>query len=505
MHPSCADVCLLVEGAYPYVAGGVSSWLHDLIQAHPDTTFHLLSLVPDRSWHTPRYPLLPNVTGLSHVYLQDMQDGSKPDRKARKTLELLEAPLLALQADGGFENLRQILDILAAHPKTLGRHTLLNSPAAWQTLCNMYNRVLPESSFLNYFWTWRALFGGLFSCLTAPLPDARVYHAISTGYAGLVAARAKLQTGRPVMLTEHGIYNNERRIEIMMAEWLDEVEAATSEFGRGEDVKELRSIWMGVFSSYARATYTASDKIITLYPGNQSLQLRDGADPTKMCIVPNGIDLERFRASTVAPTRNSRLTIGLIGRVVPIKDIKTFVRACAKVKSQGIDFQAWIMGPTDEDEVYFSECRQLVEHLGIADVLIFCGRVRLEEYLPMLDLVILTSISEAQPLVILEAGAAGIPVIASDVGACRDMLLGAPDESPPLGAGGIVTPLVSPDATAEAIMTMLRDGDLRRQYGQALLRRVEQYYDKRHIDAIYREFYQELAGCNQPPVNEGIL
>ena len=45
------DVCLIIEGAYPYVPGGVSSWVHDLIKAQPELTFHLVALVAER---TPR-------------------------------------------------------------------------------------------------------------------------------------------------------------------------------------------------------------------------------------------------------------------------------------------------------------------------------------------------------------------------------------------------------------------------------------------------------------------
>ena len=40
-----ADICLILEGTYPYVAGGVSSWTHDLIRAQPDLSFHLLTLL----------------------------------------------------------------------------------------------------------------------------------------------------------------------------------------------------------------------------------------------------------------------------------------------------------------------------------------------------------------------------------------------------------------------------------------------------------------------------
>ena len=42
-----ADVCLLLEGTYPFVSGGVSSWVHSLLLAHPDLSFHLVCLTPD--------------------------------------------------------------------------------------------------------------------------------------------------------------------------------------------------------------------------------------------------------------------------------------------------------------------------------------------------------------------------------------------------------------------------------------------------------------------------
>jgi len=67
-----ADVCLLVEGTYPFVAGGVSSWVHDIIQGHPNLTFAVLNVgsYPD-SVVEPRYKLPPNVTGLHRVFCQE--------------------------------------------------------------------------------------------------------------------------------------------------------------------------------------------------------------------------------------------------------------------------------------------------------------------------------------------------------------------------------------------------------------------------------------------------
>lgn len=116
-----------------------------------------------------------------------------------------------------------------------------------------------------------------------------------------------------------------------------------------------------------------------------------------------------------------------------------------------------MVGPADEDARYGAECQDLVRHLGLDDCLRFTGPVAVDDYLPQLDVVVLTSISEAQPLVILEAGAAGIPSVATDVGACREMIYGSPTENPPLGPGGEVTPLANPTATAQAVARLLAD------------------------------------------------
>ena len=129
----------------------------------------------------------------------------------------------------------------------------------------------------------------------------------------------------------------------------------------------------------------------------------------------------------------------------------------------------------------------------------FTGRVRLEDYLPHIDAIALTSISEAQPLTVLEAGAAGIPSVVTDVGACQELILGRADEEPNLGPGGAVTPVASPTATAAALGRMVRDPDWRNRCGEAMRERVSRYYNKHVIDRIYGDLYRDLL--NDAPDN----
>ncbi|MFO0069510.1 MAG: GT4 family glycosyltransferase PelF, partial [Alphaproteobacteria bacterium] len=226
---------------------------------------------------------------------------------------------------------------------------------------------------------------------------------------------------------------------------------------------------------------------ITLFRANQKPQLEDGADPSKMLVIANGVNIGHYAALT--HPRSASATVALIGRVVPIKDIKTFLRACAIIKQEIPDFFAYILGPTDEDEGYYEECLTLVKLLGLDDHVEFTGRVAVEEYLLKIDLMVLTSISEAQPLVMLEAGAAGIPIVATDVGACREIIEGLPEESPALGAGGIVTPLASPVATAEAILTLLADPTRYEAASRAIKQRIAEYYNEGAQNQSYRNLY----------------
>jgi glycosyltransferase involved in cell wall biosynthesis len=331
------------------------------------------------------------------------------------------------------------------------------------------------------------LVGSLFSVLTGPLPNAGIYHAVSTGYAGMMAARAYLEKQRPVILTEHGIYTNERRIEISMADWM--YDDPTRGLNIETNQRALRDFWLDAFTSFSKICYQACNEIITLYSGNQILQKRDGAPPEKLRVVPNGIDYERFSAieSDPAPRRPA---VALIGRVVPIKDIKTFIRAVNLLKGHVPDVEALVLGPTEEDETYFQECLALVEHLELEDTVKFLGRVNIAEYLGKIDLIVLTSISEAQPLVILEAGAAGVPTIATDVGACSEMIYGQPEENPSLGEGGIVVPVAQPAAVAEAMAALLSNDNRLERCAATIRERVRTVYSKKAINDFYNHLYE---------------
>ena len=154
-----------------------------------------------------------------------------------------------------------------------------------------------------------------------------------------------------------------------------------------------------------------------------------------------------------------------------------------------------IAGPVDEDPDYFKECKSQVRLLGLENNLTFTGRVDVLELYKELDVVVLTSISEVQPLVILEANCCGIPCVATEVGSCRELLYGRTPKDMQLGQSGYVTPLSDPLATANAVIRLLTNSALRIQMGFSGRERVKRYYNIEDLNFIYNEIYQKyIAG-----------
>jgi len=366
---------------------------------------------------------------------------------------------------------------------------------AWKLLLEFYSPEENKDSFIDYFWTYRITHLPIFKILYTEIPKAKVYHAVSTGYAGLLGVMAKHLNQKPFLLTEHGIYSKERKIDIVQTEWI--YVPGEEQFRIQKDLGAFQKMWINLFEALARMAYVEADRVVTLFEGNRQLEIEQGADPQKTFIVPNGIDIETFSALKSDDTMNDEdaqrpFHIGFVGRVVPIKDIKTFLRACKIVVNHLPDIEISILGSQEEEPSYFRECQELVKLLGITGHVEFTGEVNVTEYYPKLDLIVLTSISEAQPLVILEANCAGIPVVATDVGACCELLEGRTEKDRAIGPSGIITGLADPADTAKAIITILTNDKLRHDMSMAGKKRVETFYREKDLHQRYKDIYEEF-------------
>ena len=496
------DICILVEGTYPYVSGGVSSWLHALISNLPEFTFSVVYLgsrpEPGRP---PHYRLPANVVSLGELFMHDPRWLRQPDASPRSSTlwQGLREFHQALAAGQGCDAAGLVQCLSAPHPHGLRGSDLLYAPESWDLLVERYHDRAPDSSFIDFFWTFRFTHLPLFYLLQAPLPRARLYHAVSAGYNGFLGGLAKIRTGAPLLLTEHGIYTREREIELAQSEWIYRPPQAGNLLN--QRLGFFQQWWIAMFRFITRFTYDCSDSIISITAANQRYQLQTGADPGKMMVIPNGIDVNRFSHVRESPRVDAdTFVVGFVGRVVSIKDVKTFIRAIKTASSVIPDLIAYIVGPTDEEPDYFAECQRLVELLELSQIVRFTGAADVREYYRQIDVLVLTSLSEAQPLVILEANCAGIPVVATEVGACRELLTGTTSEDQALGASGLLTPPASPHETARTLIQLWQDKELRERMSVAGQERVRRFYHQETLYAAYRGLYQQYLEAS--PIRE---
>jgi glycosyltransferase involved in cell wall biosynthesis len=503
LRAESADIALLLEGTFPYVAGGVSSWVNQIIRAFPEYRFAVVFIGSQPSdYGEMKYKLPDNVVHLECHYIHSPA-GKPPVRHQAgdpATYEMVER-LHAYFRSPTPEGEPVIGESLAALASSgsLSEESFLYSRASWDYTTDQYRRFSRDPSFIDYFWTIRVMHQPLWllSRIAEQMIPVKAYHTISTGYAGFLAAILKWKTGRPVILSEHGIYTKERKIDLFQSQWIkDNRDAFTKD---PAEIGYLRALWIRFFESLGRMCYSASDDIVALYETNRLRQVADGAEASRTRNIPNGIDLPRLAKLRALRPADPPPILCLLGRVVPIKDLKTFIRAMRTVVNRMPEAQGWIAGPEVEDPAYVAECRDLVESLGLADSVKFLGFQRIDALLPQVGLLVLSSISEALPLVVLEGYAAGVPVVTTDVGSCRQLVYGLPGEDAGFGAAGRVVGIADPTALATASLELLTDRAAWHEAQAAGIKRVERFYTQDLMFADYRALYRRAMDAPTVP------
>lgn len=420
-----------------------------------------------------RYELPSNIVSVKETFLDEYQrEQGEWGHRFRLTPKQREVMGALLGTDermdwvGLFELLRSEAFQVASD--------FLMSKDYFDILVKLCRERYDQVPFTEMFWTVRSMILPLFIGVRQEIPEADLYHSVSTGYAGVIGGLAKQLYGKPFILTEHGIYSREREEEIIKADWV-----------KGY----FKDLWIEYFYRLSSCAYDYADKVITLFNRNREIEIELGCDPNKIELIPNGVEIEDFQ-SIVRGEPDGAVRLGAIVRVVPIKDIKTMIHSFALVKQQVPRAELHIMGGTDEDREYYEECLQLVETLQVSDV-IFTGEVQVKERLGRMDLLLLSSISEGQPLAILEGLAAGLPFVTTDVGSCRELLEGLNDD---YGPAGYVIPVMHYEPYAAAIVRLCQNADLRIAMGRNGQKRVKSMYTKARFIEEYKKLYASLEG-----------
>lgn len=471
-------ICMVAEGNYPYVVGGVASWIHSIIQSFPNVEFLVLAIISNRSQSSQfSYQLPENVTEVHEIYLEDADWCLKKEKRKKARLKKDEYQALrslVLNQNIQWDRLFQLFS-----QKEFSLNDLLMGEDFLNVTKDCYYTQYHSAIFSDFLWTLRSIYLPLFLSIKNKIPKADLYHCVATGYSGVLGSMAKALYGCGLLVSEHGIYSREREEELIKAKWVQGI---------------YKNIWIDQFKKMSTVAYEKADKVTSLFEDARELQVELGCPKEKTIVTPNGISIEGFdQLSGKSDEEANIVNIGAVLRVTPIKDVKTLIRAFAFAKEKEPRLKLWIMGPTGEDEQYAKECFEMVDLMKIPDV-VFTGRINVKEYLGRMDLTILTSISEGQPLTILESYAAHKPVIATDVGNCRGLVYGEGDD---FGPAGIVTHIMNVEEIAQAMLEMAVHPEERRQMGENGHKRLMNHYLVDHMKNTYRNIYQEFAAAQQ--------
>jgi glycosyltransferase involved in cell wall biosynthesis len=213
-----------------------------------------------------------------------------------------------------------------------------------------------------------------------------------------------------------------------------------------------------------------SDRIVLVYNG---IEANSYSDPCRQSLREE-LNLE--------PTHR---LVGMVANVRQSKGYEFYVKACAKVCKD--DPHVTFLAIGDVNEQLAVPIKALHAQLSLGDRLRFLGfRSDVSEILKQLDIFVLASTSEGMPLSILEAMAAGNPVVASNCGGIPEML----DD----GRTGLLVPPADPDALSEAISGLLKDSACARRLGQAAREKFfKEFTVDRMIDQYERLYVSRLG------------
>ena len=471
-------ICLFLEGSYPHVTGGVSTWAQMLIKNMPEFEFIIYSIGAEEKYRgSYKYKLPENVTLIREVFIDEML---KERGRYGKRYRLRKDEIINLKNLITGEKVEwSCIFNLMAQRRIRNIMDFFMSYNFFDILKEAYEEKFHSTPFTEFFWTIRSMLIPIFFILKSELPKADIYHSAANGYAGLFASMAKFIYKKPFLLTEHGIYSREREEEIIKSVW-----------ARGY----FKDMWIKFFYNICSGVYEFSDEVFTLFEKNREIEIELGCLEEKISIVPNGIDIEEFRGKEdYARKKDSDddiINIATITRIVPIKDIKTMIHSFAHVKKSVKNAKFYIIGPIDEDVQYYEECKKLAGRLEL-DNLTFTGKADIRNYLKDMDILVMTSISEGQPFVILEGMAAKKPFVTTDVGGCSELLFGNNDG---FGEAGLIEPVMDIEKISIAIIKLCRDGDLRKEMGENGFKRVSALYNYRNCVKSYKDAYKKLLG-----------
>jgi glycosyltransferase involved in cell wall biosynthesis len=229
---------------------------------------------------------------------------------------------------------------------------------------------------------------------------------------------------------------------------------------------------------------------------NDYLNLRV-SEPGNTSVIHSGVDVHQFIEAAKQRARKRKelgiapdaLLIGYVGWLIPIKGVTYLVSAMAKVLEQHPESMLVLVGKGDDKGGEEIKLKEQVERAGLADKVRFLGwRSDVDEIMGCFDIFVLPSLNEGMGRVLVEAMAAGLPIVASRVGGIPDLIKD--------GQNGLLVPPKDASALENAISTLFEDKEKRKRMGEAGTKMCRQYSAEAmvaQIDNLYKKLLERYA------------
>jgi polysaccharide biosynthesis protein PelF len=473
---------------YPNVAsGGVYAWAKRLVEGVPDWDFVIVNQVTNPNANS-KYALPPNVKDVLEVQIfgtfryDEFRRGSRPllsklSRTSDSVVEkdfvpLFDQMLTSLMADESDPS-EVARSIITMHRflATYDAKKCFEHPLAWETFLGHISRdtLYSGMSVKEALTVFQTLQRSL-QVLGIDIPKVDVVHCSLVWIPSVVALVAKSEYGCPIVLTEHGVAYR----ELML-------------YYNAYLFNEPSKIFWKVFArNIVRPIYEAADVIAPVCQANAGWEKALGADQSKIRVIYNGIDTERFKPMTLKRDRDVP-TVVSVARIDPFKDITTLAYAIKHARERIPNIRCLVFGDSNNLD-YSIRCVDVVKAQSLEPNFTFMGGTKEPEKAYNLgDIVVFNGITEGFPFAIIEAMACGKAVVATAVGGVAEALEGC----------GILVKSRDPETLGDAIVRLLKDGRLREELGQAALKRARAEFSLHTSIYRYKALYEELVESSE--------
>lgn len=244
-----------------------------------------------------------------------------------------------------------------------------------------------------------------------------------------------------------------------------------------------------------RLAAACSDGELVQNPEDLEVLAHLGVPRDRLNLLGNGIDLERFDPARVGRDDAARvrrelgvgpddLVVGAVGRLVEEKGYRELMAAAIELRARCPQVKVVVAGPSDPDKADALSERDQERARHEAGVVFLGLRRDVEAFYAAMDIYVLASYREGFPRSAMEAAAMGLPIVATDIRGCRQVV--------DTGSTGLLVPPRDGGALAGAIATMAADEPLRRKFGQAGRQKALREFDQRRVIDITLGLYERV-------------